>query len=214
MSAAEELDKLKKLHAAGTITDEQYERAKAKLEAEMAVGARDERTEDKPRACDNRAEPREERRDPREERKARREPRPWRRDDRDDRDEDEDDYDERRPSAGRHRKQVREWGTVLHLSVVLGHVAVALGGIIAPIVIWQMKKDELPELDEHGKNAVNWVLSFLTYMGISIVLCFVLIGFVLLPVVLLMNLVFPIIAAIKANEGRVWKYPLAIRFLK
>ena len=71
----------------------------------------------------------------------------------------------------------------------------------------------MPELDEHGKNAVNWLISFILYAAISGALCFVLIGFVLLPVVLILNIVFPIIAAMKANEGRVWKYPLAIPFL-
>ena len=102
---------------------------------------------------------------------------------------------------------------LLHLSLLAGH-AVALGGIIAPIVIWQVKKDEMPELDEHGKNAVNWVISFVIYAAISAVLCLVVVGFVLLPAVLILNIVFPIIAAVKASEGRVWKYPLAIQFFK
>jgi uncharacterized Tic20 family protein len=200
MSTAEELDKLKKLHAAGTITDEQYERAKAKLEAEMEAAPRDERAAHDER----RPEPEE-----RDERRARR---PWRRDDRD-KDEEKEDY-EPRPSSGRRRQQAREWGMILHLSVLLGHLVAVFGGIIAPIVIWQMKKDKLPDLDQHGKNAVNWILSFFLYFAISVVLCFVFIGIPLLLLLLLMNFVFPIIAAVKANEGRVWKYPLAIQFLK
>jgi uncharacterized protein len=193
MSAVEELDKLKKLHADGTITDEQYERAKAKLEEETEHEERDA-----PRDTDERAEA-----DEREERRPRRRSR---------RDEDAEDDHDRRLSPKARRKRVREWSTFLHLSLFASY-AVPLGGIIAPIVIWQTQKDELPELNEHGKNAVNWIISFIIYATISVALCFVFVGFVLLPLVFALNIVFPIVAAMKANEGRVWKYPLAIPFL-
>jgi uncharacterized Tic20 family protein len=102
---------------------------------------------------------------------------------------------------------------LLHLSLFAGHT-IPLGGIIAPIVIWQVKKDEMPEVDEHGKNAVNWVLSFLLYALLCVPLVFVIVGIPLLIVLAVLNVVFPIIAAVKANEGRVWRYPLAIPFFK
>src|SRR5437762_1899551 len=109
MTVAEELDKLRKLHESGTITDEQYERAKAKLLDEERDGERD-------REDDRRDEEREERD----------ERRPRRRDRRDDYD-DEDDYD-RRPSPRARRKKAREMCMILHLSLLAGHV-VAFGGI-------------------------------------------------------------------------------------
>jgi uncharacterized Tic20 family protein len=175
MSVAEELDKLKKLHDDGTITNEQYERARAKLLGEE----HDERDDEERR-------PRRRRRD-------------------------ELDEEERDPRVP--RKKVRDWCMLLHLSLFAGHT-VPLGGIIAPIVIWQAKKDEMPELDQHGKNAVNWVISSLIYLAISIALCFVIIGIPLVIVLAVLNIVFPIIAAVKANEGREWKYPLAIPFFR
>ena len=185
MTTAEELDKLKKLHDDGTITDEQYERAKANLhDEEQAARDREDRDE---RAL----EP------------AHQRPRRSR----------DDDYDDYRPSPRRRRKQAREWGMILHLSLLFGHT-VALGGIIAPIVIWQMKKDEYPEIDTHGKNAVNWLITWLLYMLVSFVLAFVIVGIPMLIVGGVLGLVFPIIAGLKANEGRVWKYPMAISFLK
>ncbi len=106
-----------------------------------------------------------------------------------------------------------QWAMLLHLSLLAGHV-VPFGGVIAPIVIWQTKKDEMPELDEHGKNAVNWLLSAIIYALVCIPLCFIVVGFVLLFALAVLHVVFPIIAAVKANEGRVWKYPLAIPFFK
>jgi uncharacterized Tic20 family protein len=87
------------------------------------------------------------------------------------------------------------------------------GASLSVLVDYWFKKDEISELNEHGKNAVNWILSFIIYAGISGILCLVFVGFLLLPVVLILNIVFPIIAAVKANEGRVWRYPLAIPFL-
>ena len=89
-----------------------------------------------------------------------------------------------------------------------------LGGIIAPIVIWQVKKDEIPEIDVHGRNAMNWLITWVIYMAISVVLAFVIIGIPLLIIGGIAGVVFPIIAGLKANEGKVWKYPLAIPFLK
>jgi uncharacterized Tic20 family protein len=178
MSAAEELDKLKKLHDDRTITDEQYERARAKLLDKEHDERDDERAD--------------------EERRPR-----GRRDHRDD----------EKMSPAKEEQETRQWSMFLHLSLVVGH-AVAMGWIIGPILIWQIKKNELPRIDEHGRNAVNWLISYILYLVISGVLCFVAIGFVLLPIVLVLNIVFPIIAAVKANEGRVWKYPLAISFFK
>jgi uncharacterized Tic20 family protein len=101
----------------------------------------------------------------------------------------------------------------LHLSLLAGHT-VALGGIIAPLLIWQLKRKEYPELDAHGRNAVNWLISWVLFMAISVVLCFVFIGIPLLIVGAVLGVVFPVIAGLKANRGEVWEYPLAIRFLK
>jgi uncharacterized Tic20 family protein len=104
--------------------------------------------------------------------------------------------------------------------VILGYV-VPVAGLAAPIIIWQTKKNELPLLDEHGKNAVNWLISLLIYCAayvmVSFVLTFVGVGiilFMLWPFILVATIIPPIMAAIKGNNGEVWKYPLAIQFLK
>jgi uncharacterized Tic20 family protein len=81
-------------------------------------------------------------------------------------------------------------------------------------VLWQTQKDKMPALDPHGKEVVNWMISETIYLVASIILIFFLIGIILLPVVALIGIIFPIIGGIKANNGELWRYPLAIRFLK
>jgi uncharacterized protein len=107
----------------------------------------------------------------------------------------------------------KQWAMILHLSLLAGFV-IPLGGLIAPIIIWQLKKKDLPSIDAHGKVVVNWILSALIYTIISIVLVFVLIGILLLMILGVLAVAFPIIGAIKAGNGELWKYPLSIQFFK
>src|SRR5262249_10172925 len=67
------------------------------------------------------------------------------------------------------------WAMCLHLSVFTGYAAV-LAGFIAPVLIWQLMKDELPGLDVHGRNVVNWIISLIIYATVSFVLCLLVIG--------------------------------------
>ena len=101
---------------------------------------------------------------------------------------------------------------LLHLSQLAGFV-IPLGGLILPILIWQLKKEEMPELDIHGRIVANWIISETLFTIISIVLVFVVVGIFLLIPLSIIAIVFPIIGAIKANEGQAWKYPLSISFL-
>jgi uncharacterized protein len=107
----------------------------------------------------------------------------------------------------------RQMGMFIHLSQLANIIIFPLG-IILPIVLWQTQKDKMPALDPHGKEAVNWMISETIYIFASIILLFVLIGIVLLPVVALLGIIFPIIGGVKANNGELWHYPLAIRFIK
>ena len=91
---------------------------------------------------------------------------------------------------------------------------VPLGGIVVPIILWQMKKDELPGIDTHGKIVLNWMISSFIYGVVCFLLFFILIGIPLMFVLAILCIVFPIIGGIKANNGEVWKYPLSITFLK
>jgi uncharacterized Tic20 family protein len=118
-----------------------------------------------------------------------------------------------RPEMGLQTKEEKQMGMFLHLSQLLNFL-IPLAGIIAPIVLWQMKKDEIRGLDAHGKMVVNWMISCLIYAAVSGILSIVLIGFLGFIALGIMGLVFPIIGGIKANNGELWEYPLTIKFLK
>jgi hypothetical protein len=109
-------------------------------------------------------------------------------------------------------QQLKMWAMLLHLSLLAGFI-VPLGGFIAPIVIWLIKKDELPGIEEHWNIVANWMISALIYSAVSVVLVFVFfIGFFTLTILGVLGVLFPIIGGIKAYNGEAWKYPLSISF--
>lgn len=116
------------------------------------------------------------------------------------------------PPAGLNQEE-RQWSMFLHLSLLLNFIA-PLAGIVAPIVIWQIKKEQLPGIDAHGKAATNWIISSVIYAAVFALLSLVLIGVPLLIALGVLWVVFPIIAGVKANNGELWNYPLSIAFLK
>ncbi|MBA2272218.1 MAG: DUF4870 domain-containing protein [Chthoniobacterales bacterium] len=109
---------------------------------------------------------------------------------------------------------VRTWTALCHASALLGVFLHFPGHVIPPLVVWLLKRDESPEIDAHGKEALNFQISMLIYNAIAAVFCIVLIGFLILPVLWILNAVFVIIAAIKASDGELYRYPLTIRFIQ
>lgn len=114
------------------------------------------------------------------------------------------------PPITQQEKDARQWAMFLHLSLLAGFV-VPVAGWVAPIVIWQIKKDELPGIDAHGRIVVNWMISAAIYTFVSILLIFLLIGIPLLTALGIITIVFPVIGGIKANNGEVWPYPLSLK---
>ncbi len=88
------------------------------------------------------------------------------------------------------------------------------GNIVAPLIWWMMKKDLSSFVNDQGKEALNFQISLTIYIIIAGILMIVLVGFLLLPVVLIAGLILTIIAAIKANDGIPYRYPFIIRVLK
>lgn len=111
-------------------------------------------------------------------------------------------------------REDRELLLLLHLSQLLNLVS-AVGGFIVPLLIWQLKKEDIQDMDTQGKAVINFQISLLIYAAISGVLIFVIIGIPLLIIIAIINLVFPIIYGLKAKDGvRNIKYPLTIQFIK
>lgn len=96
---------------------------------------------------------------------------------------------------------------------MLAHLLGALVGFWGPLIIWLIKKDESPFVDDQGKEALNFQLTVLIAYVVSGLAVCAYIGVVLLPVVWVMSLVFSIIGAMKANEGEYYRYPITIRMI-
>jgi uncharacterized Tic20 family protein len=101
-----------------------------------------------------------------------------------------------------------------HLLGLAWITAIPFASVIAPLVLWLWKRDTHPNVELHGKESVNFQISMAIYALIAGVLMFVFIGFILLPVVLLTQVILTIIGALEASKGNFYRYPLTIRFLK
>ena len=80
--------------------------------------------------------------------------------------------------------------------------------------MWAVNKDKHQDIDMHGKVTVNWLISLFIYSLICGVLTLIIIGMFGLVILAILNFIFAIVAAIKANKGELWVYPLSITFLK
>jgi len=107
----------------------------------------------------------------------------------------------------------RQWGMFAHLSALVGFV-IPFGTLIGPLIIWQIKKNEMPYVDEQGKEALNFQITVAIAFAVCMLLAFVLIGFLLMPIVGIGALVLTVIAGIKANEGNGYRYPICWRIIK
>ena len=111
-------------------------------------------------------------------------------------------------------RDVRTWKVLCHATALAGFFVPWAGHILGPLIIWLAKRSDSPEIDEHGKESLNFQISMLIYNVIAGVLCLVLIGFVLLFILHILNLVLVIVASIQASEGKFYRYPLTIRLIK
>ena len=110
-------------------------------------------------------------------------------------------------------KQERTWALFCHISALAGFIF-PFGNIIAPLVIWLIKKEEYPLVDDQGKESVNFQIGISIAGVVSLMLTIVLIGIPLLIAVVIFAVVMVIIAAIRANEGEKYRYPLNLRLIK
>ena len=100
-----------------------------------------------------------------------------------------------------------------HLASLVG-IVIPLGTILGPLVVWLVKKDTMPFVDDQGKEALNFNITVALAFVVAFILSFVLIGLLLMPLIGLAWLVFAIIAAIKANNGEYYRYPFTLRLVK
>jgi uncharacterized Tic20 family protein len=116
--------------------------------------------------------------------------------------------------------QARTWNMLCHLSALAGFI-IPFGNMLGPLLVWQIKKNEIPSVNVHGKAALNFqiTVTLAAFIGVvvAVILSFFCVGFLLIPLVVLIGLaglVFAIIAGIKANNGEDYKYPFSLNLVK
>lgn len=103
-----------------------------------------------------------------------------------------------------------DYAMALHLTQFCSWIFPFLG-IIVPLIMWQSKKDDA-YIDQQGKVVMNWIFSAVIYSVISIILCFIFIGFAMLAILFVCSVVFTIMGAMDANKGVIRNYPMTIKF--
>ena len=110
-------------------------------------------------------------------------------------------------------KDQRTWAMFCHLSALAG-LLFPFGSVIGPLIVWLVKKEEMPLVAEHGRKSLNFQLTMMIAYIVCFMLMFVVVGVILLPLVALFSLIMVVVSAIKANDGKEVKYPMAIEFIK
>jgi uncharacterized protein len=107
----------------------------------------------------------------------------------------------------------RNWAMLSHLLALTGYFAVPFGNVIAPLIIYLMKKDESQFVADQARESLNFQISLLIYTLISGVLILILIGFLLLAAIWVAGVILTIVASVKAGNGEAYRYPLTIRLI-
>ena len=118
------------------------------------------------------------------------------------------------PPAEKPSSEATTWAMLCHLGALAGFIGVPFGNIVGPLIFWLIKRKDFELVDDQGKESLNFQISLTIYAIVSAVLILVLIGILLIFAVLIFGLVMVIVAAMKANAGEKYRYPLCIRFIK
>ncbi|KTF13770.1 DUF4870 domain-containing protein [Pseudoalteromonas sp. H105] len=110
-------------------------------------------------------------------------------------------------------KEQRTWAMLCHLSALAGFI-VPMGSVIGPLIVWLIKKEDMPLVAEHGRKALNFQITMLVAYIVCFILMIVAVGAILLPIVAIFSFVMVVIGAIKTNDGKPFSYPFSINLIK
>ncbi|QRY80338.1 DUF4870 domain-containing protein [Pseudomonas sp. PDNC002] len=113
----------------------------------------------------------------------------------------------------RPSQEARQWAMFCHFAAFLGFIF-PFGNLLGPLIVWQVKRESDPFIDQQGKEALNFQITVTLAVLVSFLLMLVVIGFFLLGLVSIGALVLTIIAGVKANEGLDYRYPFTWRPIK
>jgi uncharacterized Tic20 family protein len=110
------------------------------------------------------------------------------------------------------------WAMLVHLSALSGFIS-GIGFVLGPVLIWMIQKERFPGITPHFKEVINFQISLAIYCVLLVLLSIVTLGLgaliagPLLGVIAVLDMVFPILAAIKASEEEPYRYPMTIRLI-
>lgn len=107
----------------------------------------------------------------------------------------------------------KNWGVYCHLAAFLGLILPGFGNFLGPIIVWVLKKDTYPFVDEQGKEVINFQITVLAMSILAGVLTILLIGVFLLWLLPIYWAVMTLYGAVKVNEAEHFRYPYTIRLL-
>jgi uncharacterized protein len=108
---------------------------------------------------------------------------------------------------------VKDYVVLMHLSQYAGFL-IPFGGMIVPIVLWSIGKEVSADVDENGREIINWLISSTIYATVGIILSCLIIGIPLLIALIIMGLILPLVAALAFTRGETYRYPLTMRLIK
>jgi uncharacterized Tic20 family protein len=111
-------------------------------------------------------------------------------------------------------KDAKMWGMFCHLAALAGFTGLPFANVLGPLILWLIKKDEFPFVDDQGKESLNFQISMAIYALITLPLFCIVIGPFLMAAVFIFDLIMVIIASIESNKGKAYRYPLCIRLIK
>jgi hypothetical protein len=103
------------------------------------------------------------------------------------------------------------YAMVMHLSQYATYIVPVVGGLV-PIAMWVYGRDQNEFVNKHGQDLMNFLISYIIYVTVAVILCFVAVGLILLPILILATLILPIFGAIAASKSQNYRYPLTIKF--
>ena len=109
--------------------------------------------------------------------------------------------------------EATNWAMFAHLSALIGFL-IPFGNILGPLVIWLTKGKEIEFVATEAKEALNFQITMLFLFLIAWVLVFVLIGFLLMALLGIADLILVVLAAVSASKGQPYRYPFALRLVK
>jgi uncharacterized Tic20 family protein len=118
-------------------------------------------------------------------------------------------------SAASRARTTHAWAAACHLVGLIDFgLDFLLVGLIASLVVWLIRKDEDPEVDFHGKEAINFQLNVLLAWIAGLLLSICVVPALLLPLLWIASLVLTLIAGVRAANGERWRYPTVLRILR